>query len=98
MRKAYAVRQKSTGLFIPVLKRGSRNGTALEPSNDREPRLFHNKNSANGFLSNWCQGLMHCASDNHPEWPETYIDVIKQPHRNKADMEIVEFDLIEVIK
>lgn len=95
--KAYGVRQKSTGFFIPRFKRNEKSGTALEPSDKLEPRLFFNKRSATSFLGNWLQGIMHNAGHqaSDGEW-EAGLEVVKQPHRNKEDMEIVEFDLIEV--
>lgn len=94
--KCYAVRQKSTGLFIPRLANGKRRGgTHLEPSNEREPRLFHNSRSAKAFLGNWLQGIMVQKMTNSLEDVDTYIDVQKQPHRNKEDMEVVEFKLVE---
>lgn len=97
--KTYAVRHKATGLFIPRLATGKRRGGShLEPSNEREPRLFHNKLSASAFLSNWCQGIMKTdeyinSSGNY----EQTLKVIKQPHRIRSEMEIVEFDLVEVV-
>lgn len=96
--KTYAVRQISTGLFIPRLKPGKRRGGShLEPSNIREPRLFHNKISARAFISNWCQGVFKLSYPNSLDG-ECDITIIKQPHRIKEDMEIVEFELVEVKK
>lgn len=96
--KAFAVRQKSTGLFIPRLKRGNRRGGShLEPSNERDPRLFNSKKSAQAFLGNWLQGIMKNSTYTTYEGEvEGRLEIIKQPHRNKSDMEIVEFNLVEV--
>ncbi len=97
MLKAYAVRHKPSGLFIPRLETGKRRGGShFEPSNEREPRLFFNRISARAFLSNWLQGKaeLHNCTGYDGEY-ETYIKVIPQPHRKKEDMEIVEFDLVE---
>lgn len=94
----YAVRQKSTGLFIPRLKVGRRRGGShLEPSNEREPRLFHNKISARAFLSNWFQGTFenYDYQNSYGEY-EQDVKITKQPHRIKEDMEIVEFLLVEI--
>ena len=97
--KVYAVRQKSTGLFIPRLETGKRRGGSwLEPSSEREPRFFHNRRAALSFLGNWLQGIF---KNEHHEYPlegyvEAYAVPVKQPHRKKEDMEIVEFDCIEV--
>lgn len=97
--KAYAVRHKPSGLFIPRLETGKRRGGShLEPSNAREPRLFFNKLSARAFLSNWLQGIFVQATSTSLDGDEPYTKVIKQPKRKKADMEIVEFDLIEVVQ
>jgi hypothetical protein len=94
--KVYCIRQKSTGLFIPRFKTGQRRGGShLEPSNEREPRVFHNALAARAFLSSWLQGI-------HKH--DTYIDmdgvqddgvsIVPQPHRKKDDMEIVEFECV----
>lgn len=97
--KIYCIRQKSTGLFIPRLEPGKRRGGShLEPSNDREPRIFHNAHAARAFLGNWLQGIHKVRyipdSEFGPE--EMGTEVVPQPHRNKDDIEIVEFDCVEV--
>jgi hypothetical protein len=97
--KVYAVRQKSTGLFIPRLETGKRRGGSwLEPSNEREPRIFHSRLAARAFLGNWLQGIFK--NERHENWEggdvEIYAIPVKQPHRKKEDMEIVEFDCVEV--
>ena len=96
--KAYAVRQKSTGWFIPILKRGyKRGGSHSEPTADQPPRIFPSKLSARSFLGNWLQGIHE--NDFHIDWngnEEGGIKVTPQPHRKKEDMEIVEFNLVEV--
>src|SRR5882762_1696500 len=98
--KTYAVRQISTGLFIPRLKQGRRRGGShLEPSNEREPRLFHNKAAAKAFLGNWLQGkFVDSGYQNGYGEYESDLKVIKQPHRIKEDMEIIEFELVEIKK
>ena len=94
----FAVRHKPSGLFIPRLERGKRRGGSyLEPSNEREPRFFHNKLAARAFISNWCQGQFKTAYSQTEYGKEPYTDVVKVPSRNKADMEIVAFELKEVI-
>lgn len=98
--KCYAVRQISTGLFIPRLPTGKRRGGShLEPSNDREPRLFHNKIAARAFLGNWLQGIMKedGYQNSYGEY-EGGIKVVKQENRIKKDMEIVEFKLNKIKK
>lgn len=96
--KAYAVRHKPSGLYIPRLETGKRRGGShLEPSNEREPRLFFNKLSARAFLSNWLQGKFeqHSYITNSGDY-DCDLKVTPQPHRRKQDMEIVEFELHEI--
>lgn len=98
--KVYAVRQKSTGLFIPRLKTGyKRGGSRLEPSNEREPRIFHSALAARAFLSNWLRGITEknvaISLEGIEDWGNK---VVLQPQRNKADMEIVEFECIEIVR
>ncbi len=96
--KAYAVRHKPSGMFIPRLETGKRRGGSfLEPTNEREPRLFFNKLSARAFLSNWLQGtFQNYSTMNYEGYEDGGLKVTPQPHRKKDEMEIVEFDLIEV--
>lgn len=95
--KVYCIRQKSTGLFIPRLKTGQRRGGShLEPSNEREPRVFHSAAAARAFLGTWTQGIYENDTyvDSISGETEGTLKVIKQPHRNKDDMEIVEFECV----
>jgi hypothetical protein len=95
--RTYAVRQKSTGLFIPVLKPGyKRGGSHSEPTNEHPPRMFPSRKSAQAFLGNWLQGIHERGFIDEGGYEEDFIKVIPQPHRNKNDMEIVEFELIEL--
>ena len=99
--KAYAVRHKPSGLFIPRLEIGNlKGGSRLEPSNDREPRLFFNKQSARCFLSTWLRGIfkLYDSVDWETGQSESRITIVPQLHRKKEDMEIVEFNLVEVIE
>jgi hypothetical protein len=91
--KVYAVRHIPSGLFIPRLKTGyRRGGSHLEPSNEREPRIFHNYRAASAFLCSWVQGVhfTSCDIDSDP-----HTDVKPVPSRKKDEMEIVEFNLVE---
>jgi protein involved in temperature-dependent protein secretion len=93
--RAYAVRHKPSGLFIPRLETGKRRGGShLEPSDKREARLFFNIISARAFLSNWLQGKF--VNTYTSDESEPYLKAIKQPHRKKEDMEIVAFELVEL--
>jgi len=97
--KAYAVRQKSSGMWIPNLPRGKRRGGShLEPTSTDSPRLFPSMRSARAFLGNWLQGIHKPESFDY-DWNGNEssggVVVVKQPHRVKEDMEIVEFELME---
>lgn len=95
--EVYAVRQKSTGLFIPRLETGrQRGGSHLEPTDKREPRIFHNRLSARTFLSNWLRGIFSNEIKYSMEEVEPYLKITEQPHRRKDDMEIVKFICYEV--
>lgn len=96
--KVYCVRQKSTGLFIPRLATGKRRGGShLEPSNAREPRVFHNAQAARAFLSQWLQGIhKHDTYVDMDGVQDDGVSIIPQPHRKKDDMEIVEFICTEM--
>ena len=92
----YAIRQKSTGLFIPRLEPSKRRGGSfLEPSDEREPRFFPSKISARNTLSNWLKGHHVTKYMEYDGGEESYTDTVFQPHRKKEDMEIVEFELVE---
>lgn len=101
MTTVYAVRHKPSGLFIPRLETGKRRGGShLEPSDAREPRIFHNYRAAQSFLGNWLQGKFKYSTPEYGysasfEPPEPELQVIKQENRKKEDMEIVKFYLIE---
>lgn len=98
--KVFAVRQKSTGLFIPRLETGKRRGGShLEPSNIREPRIFHSRQAARAFLNNWLRGIFYNDTFAGMDGIEDNgLKITKQPHCNKDDMEIVEFDCFEKSK
>lgn len=97
--KVYCVRQKSTGLFIPRLETGKRRGGShLEPSNEREPRIFHNKAAASAFISTWVKGIYKPEDfylDTQGNEVGGGLEIEPQPHRKKDDMEIVEFYCFE---
>jgi hypothetical protein len=94
---AWAIRQKSTGAFLPARKNG-RGYSFDEPSFDF-PRLFKSELSASRALSAWLQGKWK--REYHTRevggWPEDveYIISEKVEGRDPHDMEIVKFRLIE---
>lgn len=91
--KVFAVRHKPSGLFIPRLETGKRRGGSyLEPSTEREPRIFHSALAARAFIGAWLQGKF----ENHVDYEgEPSLLVKKQPHRKKHEMEIVTFFCVE---
>ena len=95
MIEVYAVRQKSTGLFIPRLKTGRRRGGShLEPTDKREPRIFHNKQAAKAFLGNWLRGVAITRTSDYDG--DVFTEVLRRPHRKREDMEIVRLECREV--
>lgn len=95
----FAIRQKSTGMFIPGLEKGRRyGGSYQEPTNQRVPRLFYDSKTAKNFLVQWLLGHHKKTSKQSGEFGEDVmqtITIIPQPHRKREDMEIVEFELVE---
>jgi len=95
----FAIRQKSTGMFIPGLEKGRRyGGSYQEPTNQRVPRLFYDSKTAKNFLVQWLLGHHKKIFEQSGEFGEDVresITIIPQPHRKREDMEIVEFDLVE---
>lgn len=92
----YAIRQKSTGLYIPETERGRRwGGSYQEPSSDRPPRLFQNKKNAVNFLSQWLLGHHKKHIKYFGEDVKESHEIIFQPHRKKDDMEVVRLKLVE---
>ena len=98
--RAWAIRQKSTGAFLPARKNG-RGYSFDEPSFDF-PRLFKSELSASRALSAWLQGQFKRKFYTREVggWPEDveYIIADKVDSRDPHDMEIVEFILNEVEK
>lgn len=97
--QAFAVRHKPTGEYIPRSNNNGRGGSYSEPCKDKPARLFHCRHAARSFLLMWLKGHF---KNNHSLDYETGIDeysleIIPQPHRKKEDMEIVEFNLVEVL-
>jgi len=87
--RGFVIRHKPSGKYIPNIKPGNRRGGSMVEPEDPEkqaPRFFTSKISAECYLSQWCRGKHVCHRDYDGD--ET-IEIIPQPHRNKADMEIV---------
>lgn len=102
---AWAIRQKSTGAFLPARKNG-RGYSFDEPVFGCFPRLFQSKMSAVRALSAWLQGQWknEWHTKGGSPWsldpPEDYqaASPEKVDGRDPHDMEIVEFILFEVAK
>lgn len=106
MKPVWAIRQKSTGFFLPVAKgKGGNGGSYVEPVDpDKEPpRLFMSKKAAHCALVQWLKGH-HKAKWAYDDGDDIYssggsmyvedIKIIPQPNRNPADMEVVEIELV----
>lgn len=97
--KAWAIRQKSTGAFLPARKNGR--GYSFDEPSFGFPRLFKSELSASRALSAWLRGTWDKPVYDHDEWGDDY-QVANEPTkvdgRDPNDMEIVEFTLFEVSK
>ena len=103
MKPVWAIRQKSSGFFLPAAKgKGGNGGSYVEPVDpDKEPpRLFMSKKAAHCALVQWLKGH-HKASwaYDSDDYGHGYsyvedIKIIPQPNRNLADMEVVEIELV----
>lgn len=95
---AWAIRQKSTGAFLPARKNG-RGYSFDKPIKGCFPRLFKSKKAANLALYAWLQGQWK--KEYHTRevggWPEDieYLIAEKIEGRDASDMEIVKFRLVE---
>lgn len=89
---AYAIRQKSTGWFLPMRWRSARGFSHDEPLENCIPRLFPTKRSVQQALCAWLQGdwKEEWSAGNFDEGPEMIGPAPKHlPHRKAEDMEIV---------
>lgn len=97
----FAIKQKSTGLFIPQFgKNQSKGGTWLEPTDKAPPRLFRRKQDAKVALDNWLRGKLTvignsfnfdpCEGTPDPTWKWQAV-----PERKAEDMTIVEVQIEE---
>lgn len=99
--KVYAIRQRSTGFFMPATapqRHRQRGYTRDEPTEGCVPRLFLRKQYAELALRAWLKG----------EWRETYaagdwhgmepagMEIVPVEGRKAEDMEIVELMIVEV--
>lgn len=93
----YAIRQISTGYFLPYRK-SSKGFTSDEPVKDCMPRFFKKKQHAVVALKCWLQGKWEYSSySNH--WDglgEIELVINKAPYRKTEDMEIVTITYVVV--
>lgn len=91
----WAIRQKSTGWFLPKYRTTQRSGgTWLEPTPDCIPRMFTTPGAAKCALHYWLTGQlkvthgdMYFNSNGDPSWDWTPV-----PDRKASDMEVVEIE------
>jgi hypothetical protein len=98
----YAIRVKGTDQYLPERKRG-RGYSWDEPVSlkDVPPRFYFSRKSAEASLRQWLRGkhVMHRGGgqlgwDGVEDYYED-IEIVPQPNRVAADMEIVYFEAIE---
>lgn len=96
--KAFAIRMKGTNLYLPRVVKGN-SFAELEADGGRlGPRVVTTRHAAQSILSQWLRGHFYVTVSGD-EWDqETELTVEPQADRVKADMEIVEFELVEVAK
>lgn len=97
--KVWAIRHKPTGGYLPRGEfRTIKGGSLVEPTLDKPPRLFQSFRAAKSALGHWLRGKY--VSKSYIDFPtgeyEYQLNVIPQPHRKREEMEIVEFNLVEV--
>lgn len=100
----YAIRQKSTGFFLPKPKgRMGRGGSHTEPQKclPKEIRRFHSKISAERALTAWLMGKhIKIIEWEQESWEMAGYyahvgnEVIPQPHRKREDMEVIILETI----
>lgn len=94
----WALRSKTTGLFIGAGGNSSGRGGSWSEADSRTPRLWPTRNGPQGFLNQWLKGTASRTSftdfeSGHRE--EGGLHHKHQPHRRREDMEVVKFILTE---
>lgn len=98
--KVWALRNKETGLYIPMGEHG-RNNSCMEPTSKDRPRLHTSKRAAVNTLTAWLAGKWRWTTNK--DWESGIAESTLEPHKTitkriKEDIEIVEFELVEVKK
>ena len=92
----YAIRQKSTGLFLPASLKAF---THDEPTDGKPPRLFNTAKGAKNALHWWLKGRItvdrgggysHATGD-YDDWDKWNAEAV--PERRADDMEVVTVSL-----
>lgn len=101
MRNVFAVRQKSTGRYLPA-PTGRSGGSYAEPTALLPPRIFKNHHSAACYMRAWLQGHFKMVSfpSSHESFYHDDVELQVTPveGRSADDMEVVELQLVEVTK
>lgn len=93
--KAWALRNKKTGLYLPWSR--NKRGNSRVEFKSQVPRLFTTKGSAKNCFTAWKQGYWSCASDGTSEVGFAHTDDMRNliVRRNQEPVEIVEYELVE---
>jgi len=96
----FVIRHRPSGLLLPEpAGRQGRGGSHVEPSVER-PRLFSSRIAARNALSAWLRGKFIRGGSGYDSFAEEYYEdppvIEPQPHRVKADMEIVPVEIREI--
>lgn len=93
----WAIRQKSTGHFLPEI--GPKTGYSFTSPTSidlKQPRLFRTEKEAKGSMRAWLRGRHKAVFD-----PEDYgvvgTEVERDPTRDPNDFEVVELELTPVV-
>lgn len=98
----YALRRIGTNKYLPARapgRRGFSNDSPVPMGGALGPRLFVTKHAARCALTAWMQGVWHIRIDR--DWEsghaEGYLDIAPTCGRDPGTMEIVVFELREVV-
>ena len=97
--KTWAIRVKGTKMFLPSVRSGQ---SYSEPSDSKYPRLHKSKRGAQNALTAWLQGhWVQKTTGGYSYFGEPDFETItfaskKIESRKRENMEIVEFELIEL--
>lgn len=97
--QVWAIRQKSTGYYLPILK-GRAGGSWLEPTPDCLPRLFTSERNAKLALRAWLEGhwktVSTMSSYENFDYDDIELTIVPVQGRSAEDMEVVPLNLVEV--